>query len=341
LPNPFKKIQEYDRLVTELEETKRRLAEVSRELEVAREELRKTTGQLDHAQEKAKEERRRRADEEARRGGVEKQLSDAQKDIENLEKELQTSRELAAEPERIAVLDREDDLQPDGILEFLHETDFEPGQPCHTVAVVPGELEGYLETVPGMGPWIPRVAKGEKGIFVFIAGRRACILEPPIPVGTGYNLVDEGFDFTVLEEHLKKPLVGFMSVHRDSYAFGILDTKIRKSTFEEKDALGKTKKGGFSQARYSRSREDQFKHLLSEATQLAGKLFDNSDVEYIFVEGDERAMSALSKHEGISEGRRIVRFTVPGKMGKQLQGRLPDFIWGWRAWAFVLPGSVD
>jgi hypothetical protein len=341
LPNPFRKISDYDRLAEELEEVKARLAEVNKELEDAREELRKTIGQFEHSQERVKEERRRRADEEARRGAVEKQLGSMQEEISSLQSQLRESREIAAEPERIAVLEREADLEQDGVLTFLHETDFEPGQPCITVAVPPIELEAYLEGVPGMGAWISRIAKDERGLFAFFSGRKACFLEPPLPVREGSTNTGEGFDLGILDPYLKKPLVGFMSLHRDSYAFGIIDGEVRESTFEEKDVIGKTKKGGFSQARYSRSRDDQFKHLLTEASDRASKLFLDSGVEYIFVEGDERAISALIGHEGISEGRQIIRFTVPGKMGKAISGRLPGYIWSWKAWAFSLPGHVD
>jgi len=341
VPNPFKKISDYDRLAAELENVKSRLEEVTAELELAREEIKKTTGQLDHAQEKVREERRRRADEEARRGSVEKELEEGLEEIRNLRRELESSREMAAEPERIAVLEREANLEQDGVLEFLHETDFEPGQKCITVSVEPGELESHMESVPGMGPWVPRIAKGNRGLFAFISGRKACYLEPPLPVTEGNNITGEGFEINILDPYLDKPLVGFMSVHHDSYVYGVIDGEVRDSKFEEKDVIGKSKKGGFSQARYSRSREDQFKALLTEVSERAGKLFLESGVQYVFVEGDERAISALANQEGISGGRHIIRFTVPGKMGKKMLGRLPGYLWAWRAWTFVLPGSLD
>jgi hypothetical protein len=340
LPNPFKKISDYDRLADELEDVKTRLEEVTAELGLAREEIKKKSGQLDHAQEKVREERRRRADEEARRGSVEKQLEERLEEILNLKKELESSREMAAEPERIAVLEREADLEQDGVLEFLNETDFEPGKKCITVSVEPGELESHMEGVPGMGPWVPRIASN-RGLFAFISGRKACYFEPPLPVMEGGTSTGEGFEVSVLDAYLDRPLVGFMSVHRDSYAYGVLDGEVRDYKLEEKDVIGKSKKGGFSQARYSRSREDQFKALLTEASEGAGKLFLESGVQYVFVEGDERAISALATREGISGGRDIIRFTVPGKMGKNMLDRLPDYIWAWKAWAFVLPGSPD
>jgi hypothetical protein len=341
VPNLFRKISDYDRLAEELEDVKTRLVDIKKELEKTKGELRKTIGQLEHSQERVKEERKRRADEEARRGAVEKQLGSMQEEVDSLRKQLQASREIATEPERIAVLEREADLEQDGVLTFLNETDFEPGNPCITAAVPSPELETYLDGIPGMGAWISRIAKDERGLFVFISGRRACFLEPPLPVKEKSSSTGEGFDLATLDPFLEKPLVGFMSLHRDSYAFGIIDGEVRESTFEEKDVIGKSKKGGFSQARYSRSRDDQFKHLLTEAGNGASKLFLDSDVEYIFVEGDERAISALTSHEGITEGRQIIRFTVPGKMGKAISGRLPGYIWSWRAWAFSLPGHVD
>jgi len=341
MPGLLKKISDYDRLAEELEEAKARLAKSEGDLKEARSEIEKLRSQLESAREKAREERRRRSEEEARRGRAEKKLREKLNEISDLQHRIDSLEAEASRPEAIAVLERESEISCEKVIDYVNGLGFQPGEKCLSATVPPELSEGFLREVPGMLPWASRVIRGGKGLACFVSGRKACFLEPPLPVEQEARSSGGTFDFAILEPLLEKRLVGFVSIHRDLYAVLVLDGEVRERVFEEKDVLGKSKKGGFSQARFARSREDQVKHLLAEAGEAVKRVFSGRNPPYVLVEGDDRTVSAFLEMGGQLGGHRVVRYALPSKLTKRDVDALPEKVWMWKAWSFDLPSRWD
>jgi len=336
----LKKISDYDRLASELEEKKKALSEAQRKLAETESELEKVKGQLRSALEKAREERRRRAEEESRRGRAEKECAEKARQVEDLSKKLAELEAQASRPEAFAVLSREQDLSPEGVADFVRGIELLPGEECLSALVTETSCEAFLKSVPGMASWAPRLRRGARGLVAFVSERRACVLEPPLPVEADERRVGEAFDLSLIEGLMQKPLMAFVSVHRDAYAVCLFDGQVRDLLFEEEDVLGRSKKGGSSQARFARSREDQVKHLLAEANEAATRLLSGAEPAYLLLEGDERTVSAFLEASATVREHRIIRYALPGKLTKNLVASLPALAWRWRAWVFDLPLPV-
>ena len=334
----FKKISDYERVAGELEETRKRLSEVEESLREADSDLQRVKSQLNRSLEKVKEERRRRSDEEARRGNVEKQLREKAKELEVLKSKLAELEEAAINPEGVAVLDTESEMEAEKVLSFVNMLNFPPGESCLSIAIPPAQCGPFLTGLAGMASWVPRVAHAGRGLIAFVSGRKGCFLEPPLPVEKEEKSTGAAFDFSVLDPLLEKRLLGFVSIHRDLYAACLFDGEMKEIVFEQKEVLGKSKKGGFSQARYARFREDQVKHLLSEADEVIARFLEKANPTYVLLEGDDRMVSALTEMKGVVDKHRILRYTVTGKLTRGLLENMPRLIWRWRAWVFDLPG---
>jgi len=337
----LKRISDYERLAAELEESKKSLAEAEGKLNELRSELEKVKGQLDSALEKAREERRRRAEEESRRGKAEKEYGEKARELDDLSKRMADLEARASRPEVFAVLSRELELSPEKVPGFVQEIEVWPGEECLSALVSSVGCEAFLQRIPRMASWAPRLARGAKGFVAFVSERRACMLEPPLPVEADERRVGEAFDLSLMGDLMEKPIVGFVSVHRDAYAVCLFDGGLRESVFEEEDVLGRSKKGGSSQARFARSREDQVKHLLLEAHGAASQLLSKAKPAYVLLEGDDRTVSAFLDMGGTIRTHRVIRYTLPGKLTKSLLESLPATVWRWKAWVFDLPLPVS
>ncbi len=332
----LRRISDYDRVSQELGEARKRLAQLEDQFDETRSELEKVTRQLEGALEKAGAERRRRAEEEERRGRAERELEDKSRELERLTRDLVAVAAPSPDVQLVAVLDRETELDASQVMGFLQAVQFREGRVCLSAAVGPAGCAALLGDIPGMAAWVSRIGRGGRGIVAFTCGNKACFLEPPLPVQTEERKLGEAFDYSIIEPCLKRPLVGLISVHRDMYALCILNGKVREWVFEEKDVIGRSKKGGSSQARFSRSREDQVKHLLLEAGEVAGDILARSRPEYVLLEGDDRTLAAFRDSFPELDAYRVVRLTLPGKITKELVED-PGFVWRWRAWVFDLP----
>ncbi|MBO3804019.1 MAG: hypothetical protein JTT11_09170 [Candidatus Brockarchaeota archaeon] len=336
----LKKISDYDRLASELQEKEKALSEAQRKLGEITSELEKVRGQLQSALEKAREERRRRAEEESRRGRAEKECAEKAKQVEDLSRKLAELEARASRPEVFAVLSKEQDLSPERVADFVRGIELLPGEECLSALVTEASCEAFLDSVPGMGAWARRLRRGARGLVAFVSERRACVLEPPLPVQADERRVGEAFDLSLIEPLMEKPLVGFVSVHRDAYAVCLFDGQVRDLVLEEEDVVGKSKKGGSSQARFARSREDQVKHLLLEANEAAARLLSGGEPAYLLLEGDERTVSAFLEASATARDHRIIRYALPGKLTRNLLASLPGLFWRWRGWVFDLPLPV-
>ncbi len=333
------KIRDYDRLLSELDEARENLAQAKARLEEMEAELDKLRSQLDSAHEKLKRERKRKAKEEERRGKVEDQLEKKKQEIAKLESRIE---ELGrrVETNTTATLSEEAEVEGDGVKEFVGQQRFPSSGICISAKVPDEEFAQWIDSVPGMAPWASRVAGGRKGLLVFACGTRAVFLEPPLPLKESQNIRDTGFDFSVLENSLGKPRVGFISLHRDRYAVCLLNGALEKSKLERKSVLGRSSKGGFSQARFSRSRQDQAKHLFLEADGEIKGILGDENLEYVLLEGDDVTVSSFLESSESLDERDVVRYTMSQKLSRDLLDRLPSMIWRWRAWVFDLPSPV-
>ncbi len=333
MPGILTKISDYDRLERDLQEARKAIEGLQKELEGVKADLGATKRQLDRANQKVKEERRRRTQEESRRGKAERDLAEAERRLEAVRARI-LELEMESDFGAAAILDREAQLDPGEVMAFVNEVGFTLDGECLSARVPPEGVHSLLERLPGMSTWASRLSRSERGLLAFACGQKGCLLQPPMPVEEE-RITGGGLDFSLLDPLLEQRTVGLISIHHDLYAVCTVSDHVEESIYEEKDVVGKSKKGGFSQARYSRSRDDQFKHLLGEAIEGASRIFSEADPALVFVEGDERAMAAVAAEA--DPGWRLARLSIQEKMSRDALERMPEIIWKWTGWVFELP----
>jgi hypothetical protein len=333
MPGFLTKISDYDRLEKDLREAEKAMEGLREKLDALNSDLDATRRQLDRAHQKVKDERRRRAEEESRRGKAERELAEREKELEALQARL-SELENQGGAGAAAILDREAQLEPGEVMAFVNEVAFTLDGECLSARVRPEGVRKLLEQLPGMSTWASRLARSERGILAFACGQKGCLLQPPLPVEEE-SVATGALDLSLLDPLLERRRIGLISIHRDMYAICAVTDRVDESVYEEKDVVGKSKKGGFSQSRYSRSRDDQFKHLLSEAIEEARRVFSSESPAWVLVEGDERAMAAVSAEA--DPNWRLARLSIQEKMSREVLERIPEIIWNWTGWVFELP----
>lgn len=333
----IKRITDYERLELELQETEERLSRAQGDLEDARRELDKLRSQLESADEKLRREHRRRSEEEARRGKVERELDEKVEEIEELRSKVKELESLASRDP--ATLSKEAELEVEGIPDFVRERRFHSPGPCVSISLPRLEAVEWLKVAPGMASWASRIVT-DKGLVAYACGAKVVVLEPPLPVESRHRGVGESFDFSLLDPFVDRPRVGFVSLHRDMYAVCVLDNGVAENKFEKKSVVGRSKKGGFSQSRYSRSREDQVKHLISEVDEALYEVFKEEPPRYVLLEGDDVMVASFIDSAESLRPYEVVRFKMKGKLSRDLIEMLPDLVWKWRAWVLDLPSPM-
>jgi len=341
MPSFLGKIRDYDRLRKLLREREEELEALRRENESLREEIARIRSQLRHSQERVREERRRRAEEEKKRGSLQRELDEAKKQIESLRAIAEGLYERTEELDTRAILLEEENLSPEQVKDFVEKYDPGPGE--HLSIALPSEERSRIfSQIPQLSGWAHRIERNDPSLIAFYSGKRVVVLVPPIPVSELQEKRGGSFDLEVLSPFLSKPTSCFISLHRDMYAVCTLDGAVHDIVYERKNVLGKAKKGGFSQARFSRFREDQFRHLVSEAAEKVREAVSSRRPEILFIEADDRAAAIMLKVlSSLLPGRLVRRVSLRSKPTKSDLESLPKIIWRWRAWVFDLKEPSD
>ena len=341
MPSFLGKIRDYDRLEKLLREREEELEALRRENETLKEEIARIQNQLRYSQERVREERRRRAEEEKKRGSLQRELDEAKKQIESLKAIAEGRHEKAAGLDAGAVLLEEVDLSPEQVKDFVER--YDPGSGEHLSIALPSqERSRIFSQIPQLSEWAHRIERNDPSLIAFCSGKRALVLAPPIPVSEVQEKRGGSFDLEVLSPFLSKPTSCFISIHRDMYVVCTLDGAVDDIVYERKNALARAKKGGFSQARFSRFREDQFRHLVSEAAEKVREAVSSRRPEIIFIEADDRAAALMLKElSNLLPGRPVRRVSLRSKPTRSDLESLPKIIWRWRAWVFDLKETSD
>ncbi len=341
MPSFLGKIRDYERLEKLVREYEEQLESLRKENESLRQELARRRGQLEHSLERVKEERKRRAEEEEKRGSLKKQLEEVTKEVERLKAMMKEREVQATEPARQAILLEEVELSPEAVREFVERHDFASGE--HLSLALPRQDRSRIfSLMPILSEWEHRIDRNDPSIVLFAAGRRVIILAPPVPITELQQKKGPSFDLDILSPLMPRQKSCFISLHRDMYVVCSVNDTVGDVTYERKETLGKTKKGGFSQARFSRFREDQFKHLVSEALESVRQLVMSKSPNLLFVEGDDRSTAALIRElSSVLPEVPLKRVSLRSKPTRSDLPNLPELLWKWRAWVFDVEGTQD
>lgn len=137
--------------------------------------------------------------------------------------------------------------------------------------------------------------KSENGAIIFILDKNIYMISPPFPVTE--TRLSEGFDNSVLEQILSTDYkIGIILIRLGKYAVGtIKGKKLIDSKSGSRYVKGKHKKGGFSQQRFQRIREEQIKELFNEVCEKSKEKIDE-DVEFIYMGGDKNTLKSFLNH---------------------------------------------
>ena len=162
------------------------------------------------------------------------------------------------------------------------------------------EVEGLLKKV-GVYPLPDNlsqlVASAKSGAALFWGDMRKCLVLPPFP------LIEE----TIFNGYVTKPLrqlvtndyvIGLVLVHLGSYAVGICQgEKLISSKVGSGLIHGRHKKGGSSQQRFQRHRENQIREFLDRVCLHIREHFENNtkSIDYIVYGGPHQTILLLQK----------------------------------------------
>lgn len=164
--------------------------------------------------------------------------------------------------------------------------------------------------------------------FVIFLGEKIHIIIPPFPVEE--NKFIDKIDTSHLEEILKRRYVlGVVLLRTGEYSLGVFDDrKLITSKTGGRYIKRKHKKGGWSQKRFSRLREEEIQKLFKEVCEQARKKFDGYKIDYLFLGGDRLTLkSFLRKCDYLNKFPRFKRILNVRHIKKKTLERVLEEIW--------------
>ena len=162
------------------------------------------------------------------------------------------------------------------------------------------EVEGLLKHI-GVHPLPDNLSQlavsARNGAALFWGDMRKCLVLPPFPLN----------DEVIFSGYVTKPLrqlvtndyvIGLVLVHLGSYAVGICQgEKLISSKVGSGLIHGRHKKGGSSQQRFQRHRENQIREFLDRVCLHIRKHFENNtqSIDYIVYGGPHQTILLLQK----------------------------------------------
>lgn len=188
---------------------------------------------------------------------------------------------------------------------FLEELENTAGNNAVTVYLPPGlentEINGLLEKAgisePASEEISREAAASAGGSAIFWCRERRCLVRPPFPLEE--KVILAGCDAGPLRRLLDRDwLTGLVLVHLGSYAVGIcrgetlLDGKVGTGLVH-----GRHKKGGSSQGRFQRRRQNQADEFLDRVCRHAREKLEPrvKELEYIAYGGPRQTVMSLQK----------------------------------------------
>lgn len=179
--------------------------------------------------------------------------------------------------------------------------------------------------------------RSETGVSLFLGYRRSFVILPPFPV----KLTEayEGLEVKPLLDLLSyKPTLAVVLLRRGPYALGVFEEEgLVTSKVDEVYVGSRHRKGGMSQRRFSRIREQEVRSLLKEVAKQAELRFKpyEEQIEWLFLGGEKTLCRQLLRSSKFLQrfelGPRILSVREPNK--KALGGILKE-VWKFKVYEF-------
>jgi len=195
-------------------------------------------------------------------------------------------------------------LNPAGMLEFLGRIEKSTDTSAVSLYLPPGLAGQEIEDIAGDGglepipdDLIPLATGSRTGATLFWGEEWKCLVLPPFPIGE--KTIFTGYDGEPLRLLLEKDYkIGLVLVHLGSYAVGYCrGEKLVSSKVGTGLIHGRHKKGGSSQQRFQRRRENQANEFLDRVCSRAMEhlKLPEGELDYVIYGGPRQTVLSLKK----------------------------------------------
>lgn len=141
------------------------------------------------------------------------------------------------------------------------------------------------------------IERSDTGAFVFCGPDAIVLVVPPFPVEDAMSL--DGWRDDVLRAHLERPRrVVVLLLRLGGFAVGIYEGRaLVSSKVGSRFVKGRHSKGGSSQARFARRREEQMRALFGKACEVLRAQVEGyrGTLDHFLTGGDRRTLAAFEK----------------------------------------------
>lgn len=158
-------------------------------------------------------------------------------------------------------------------------------------------------------PLVPPAERSETGAVLFWSTAEAHLVVPPFPVEEDGTF--EGWRVEVLRDLLERPRrVAVLLLRLSGFAVGVFEgDRLVSSKVGSRFVKGRHSKGGSSQARFARRREEQARKLFGKTCEVLRDQLDEHPrpLDHFLVGGDKRTLAAFEKECPYVEGLEPIR----------------------------------
>lgn len=160
-----------------------------------------------------------------------------------------------------------------------------------------------------------------------------CVVIPPIPVDNEFyrekkfhlekfrNILESDLRICIISAHAGKSLVGVLD-EQEFEEFEIVESQVK----------GKHSKGGFSQKRFERGREEQINKHLQKITEKVEDF--STGIDYLFLDGNNKMISELRDLLPSNTPSIVEKSLDISKIEKSNQDDYLEKVWGGRIYIF-------
>lgn len=299
-------------------------SEEEKELEKLRAELEEKNQKLEKLEKEAGKERRRAKEAVTEKQQTDKELKEARHKIESLEdriKNLEEEEKGGSRNKKVKFLTRS---ELTSLIEELGSLSADSeGLKTHFVV--------YFDSIAD--DKVVQVLRGTDSQTGYVHLQDQfkvidCVLIPPLPVDEEFYR-DNKFHLEKIREDLESDVkIGFLSVHAGESAVGMLEGNEFSNFNIVKTGVGnKHSKGGFSQGRFERGRDEQIQKHLKEVVNSIEESMTHPD--YLILDGNERMVSELKDQLSIETS--IIQKSLDiGSVNENNKDEYVEKIWGAR-----------
>lgn len=160
--------------------------------------------------------------------------------------------------------------------------------------------------------YVPDVLQKTSRVFSVLNSDGAILFEPPKKINKSFYVCDKRFHLdSILEMYKEEHVNGIVFVDGESYAFYMVyksgdHMESKKILSDEVDLAKRHRKGGQSQLRFSRLRDQSEQHYISKLSELVIKTFmtDNNTkylIERLVIAGPSKKKVLLAENELVNQ----------------------------------------